>query len=242
LVLVLAFVALASLRPWEDDSADPHLSLSPEPGAVGDAVAVTPDRSPRPAGVGSEGLARAVSAVKRVPPATDEPGPTLAVAQGWAVSTAAAPLPAPPAPTPELPASGQPAPPSEVPSPSHTVVTGNGDGADGPSTAVVEVEPKPGCEGDEYEITIGFVAEAVASEEAEVEIVIRRVGRDGSESEIQLEGMFGDVGDLLDQVASEGDCVAVRVEPAGEEVPADGFSEPPVATASGEEELEPVLP
>ncbi len=107
---------------------------------------------------------------------------------------------------------------------------------------MVEVEPKPGCEGDEYEVTIRFVAEAIPSDEAEVEIAIRRVGRDGSESEIQLEGKFGDVGDLLEQVISEDDCVAVRVEPAGEEGPVDGSSEPPTTTASVEEELEPALP
>ncbi len=107
---------------------------------------------------------------------------------------------------------------------------------------MVEVEPKPGCEGDEYEVTIRFAAEAIPSDEAEVEIAIRRVERDGSESEIQLEGKFSDVGDLLEQVISEDDCVAVRVEPAGEEEPADGSSEPPTATASVEEGLEPVLP
>lgn len=238
---MLAFVALASLRPWEDDSVDPHLSLSPVPGAVGDAVAVTPDPSPRPAEAGNEGLARAVSAVKRVS-ATDGLGPTLALAQGRAVSTAAAPPLAPPVPEPEPPASNQPTPAPEAPPPPQAVVTGSGGSAGGPSTAVVEVEPKPGCEGDEYEVTIRFVAEAVASDEAEVEIAIRRVGRDGSESEIQLEGKFGDIGDLLDQVAAEGDCVAVRVEPAGGEVPAGGFSESPVATASVEEDLERVLP
>jgi hypothetical protein len=36
--------------------------------------------------------------------------------------------------------------------------------------------------------------------------------------------------------------VAVRVEPAGGEEPADGSSESSVATASVEEELEPALP
>jgi hypothetical protein len=122
------------------------------------------------------------------------------------------------------------------------VVTGGGGSAGGPSTAVVEVEPQPGCEGDEYEVTIRFAAEGIPSDEAEVEIVIRRVGPDGDESEVQLEGKFGDVGDLLEQVVSEEDCVAVRVEPADGEESADGTSEPPMATASAEEELEPVLP
>jgi hypothetical protein len=125
--------------------------------------------------------------------------------------------------------------------PPQTVVTGGGEGAGGPSTAVV-VEPRPGCEGDEYEITIKFETSAIASDETEVEILIRRVGRDGSESEIELEGRFGEVGDLLDQVTSEGDCVDVRVEPAGDEAPTDGSSEAPAATANLEEELEPALP
>jgi hypothetical protein len=112
-----------------------------------------------------------------------------------------------------------------LPSPPQTVVDGNGDGAGGgPGTAVV-VEPKAGCEGDEYEITIRFATSAIASDETEVEILIRRVGGDGSESEIELEGRLDEVGDLLDRVSSEGDCVEVRVEPTGEE-----------------EELEPVLP
>ena len=104
------------------------------------------------------------------------------------------------------------------------------------------VEPKSGCEGDEYEVTITFAASAIASDEAEVEILIRRVARDGSESEIELEGKFNEVGALLDQVADEGDCVDVRVESVSEEEPADGLSEPPVATANLEEELEPALP
>jgi len=90
----------------------------------------------------------------------------------------------------------------------------------------VVVEPKSGCEGDEYEITIRFATSTISSGETEVEILIRRVGRDGSESEIELEGRLDEVGELLDRVASEGDCVEVRVEPIGEE----------------EEELEPVLP
>jgi len=91
----------------------------------------------------------------------------------------------------------------------------------------VVVEPKSGCEGDEYEITIRFATGAIPSGETEVEILIRRIGPDGSESEIELEGRFDEVGDLLDRVASEDDCIEVRVEPIGEE---EG------------EELEPVLP
>jgi hypothetical protein len=106
----------------------------------------------------------------------------------------------------------------------------------------VVVEPKSGCEGDEYEVTIKFAASAIASDEAEVEILIRRIARDGSESEIEFEGRFDEVGGLLDQVADEGDCVDVRVEPVSEEEPAGGSSETPVATTSLEEELEPALP
>jgi len=106
----------------------------------------------------------------------------------------------------------------------------------------VVVEPKAGCEGDEYEVVIRFETSALASGETEVEILIRRVGHDGSESEIELVGRFDEVGDLLAQVASESDCVDVRVEPAGEEVSAGGSSEALVADTSLEEELEPVLP
>lgn len=237
--MVLGFVALASQRPWEAASADPHLSLALGAGAVGGAVAVTPERPSRPAGTGGESLARAVPVASPVP-ARDGSAPTLAVAQGRAVDVVAT-LPPPPS-APEPPASVQPPPAPEALPPAQTVVAGGGNGGGGPSTAVVEVEPKPGCEGDEYEVTIGFVAEAIPSDEAEVEIAIRRVGRDGSESEIQLEGQFGDVGELLEQVISHDDCVAVRVEPAGGEESGGDFSEPAMATASAAEELEPVLP
>jgi hypothetical protein len=239
-MLVLVFVALASLRPWEADTVDPHLSVSPKAEAVGDAVAVTPDRPSRSAGTRGGSVARAVPVVERVP-ATGGSGPTLAVAQARVVSTATAPSPATPVPEPEPPASNQPTPSPEAPPPPQTVVAGSGGSAGGPNTTVVEVEPQPGCEGDEYEVTIRFVAEEIPSDEAEVEIAIRRIGTDGDESEIQLEGKFGDVGELLEQVISEDDCVAVRVEPAGGKEPADGSSESPVAT-SAEEELEPALP
>jgi hypothetical protein len=240
LVVALAAVALVNLRPWEADTVDPHLSVAPRTAAVADAVAVTPYRLSPPGGTGGESVGRALSAVQRVP-AADGSGPTLAVAQARAVSTVAVPSPVPLPPEPEPPAPSQPAPAPEAPPPPQTVVAGGG-GAGGPSTAVVEVEPKSGCEGDEYEVTIRFAAEANPSDEAEVEIAIRRVGSDGSESEIQLEGKFGDVGDLLEQVISEEGCVVVRVEPLGDEAPVDGSSEAPAAAASLKEDLEPALP
>lgn len=236
--MVLATVALASLRPWETDTVDPHLSVSVGTEFV--AVAVAPDRSTRPAVAGAVSLARAIPAVKRVP-ATGKSGFTLAVAQGQPVNTVAALPLAPSAPEPETQTSPEPTPVPAAPTSPQTVVTGDGDSAGGPSTAVV-VEPKPGCEGDEYEITIKFATSAIASDEAEVEILIQRVGRDGSESEIELKGRFDEVGDLLDQVASEDDCVDVRVELVAEEGLTGGSSEAPVTTASLEEELGSVLP
>ncbi len=240
--MVLAAVALAGLRPWDSDSVDPHLSVALGTAAVGEAVAITPDSSSRSVGAEGEGLALARAFPAGQPaPVADMPGPTQAVARARAVSIVVAPSPAPPTSEPQPPASSQPISAPEATPPPQTVVAGGDDGAGGPNTAVVEVEPQPGCEGDEYEVTIKFVAEAIPSDEAEVEIVIRRVGSDGEESEIQLEGKFGDVGDLLEQVISEDDCVAVRVEPAGGEESAGGSSEPPAATASAEG-LEPVLP
>jgi len=221
-VVVLSAVALAGLRPWETDTVDPRLSLSVGPEAVGDAVAITPERSSRLAVARAVSVARATPAVERMP-AAGASGYTLAVAQGRPVSAVAAPSPTPPASEPESPASPGQAP-AEPPPPSRTVV--DGDSGGGPGTAVV-VEPKSGCEGDEYEITIRFATGAIPSGETEVEILIRRIGPDGSESEIELEGRFDEVGDLLDRVASEDDCIEVRVEPIGEE---EG------------EELEPVLP
>lgn len=219
-VVVLAAVALASLRPWEADTVDPHLSVSLGTEAVGDAVAVTPQRSSRQAVAEAVSVARATPA-ERVS-AADGSGYVLAVAQGRPVSAAAVPYPAPPTPEPESPTLQAPVPAEPPPT------IGGGGGAGGPGTAVV-VEPKSGCDGDEYEVTIRFATSAIASDETEVEILIRRVGSDGSESEIELDGRLDEVGALLEGVASEGDCVEVRVEPAGEE-------------EAAEEELEPDLP
>jgi hypothetical protein len=243
LVLVLAFVALVSLRPWEADSVDPHMSASPGIGALGDAVAVARDRSPGLAEAGIEDLARATPAVERGS-ATGGSGSTLAVSLHRAVGTAPPPpaAPAPPASKAEPPTSNEPAPAPVAPPPPSTSVAEDGEGAGGPSTAVVEVEPEPSCEGDEYVIAIRFLTKAIGSDEAGVEILILRIGRDGSESEIQLEGQFGEVGELLERVASEGDCVEVNFEPAAEEGRTKGSSEAPVATTGHEEELEPVLP
>ncbi len=236
-MLVLAFIALMSLRPWEADSVDPHLVVSPGTGALGDAVVVAPDRSPGLAGTGIEGLPPATPAVVELRPAPGGSVPTLAVSQHRAVSAIAtpSPSPAPPPPNPESPASHEPAPAPVPPPPASTIVVNDGDGAGVPSTAVVEVEAEPRCEGDEYEITIRFGTKAVDSDEAEVAILIRRVGRDGSESEIQLEGKLGDVGALLERVVTDDDCVEVRLEPASEEEPAQGSSEDTVAPAGLDE-------
>lgn len=237
---MLAAVALAGLRPWEDDSVAPHLSVSGGVGGTGDAVAVAPGRSLGPT------LTEALGRGHAAPPAKHElvtggSGFTLAVAQGRPVNVVAAPFPPLPTPNLESPSSPEPAPAPAPPPPPQTIVTSDGNGAGGPNTAVV-VEPQPGCEGDEYEITIRFATSAIASDEAEVEILIRRAGRDGSESEIELQGQFDELGALLDQVTAEADCVDVRIEPASEEEPAGESPEAPVATTSLEEELEPVLP
>ncbi|MGC1853047.1 MAG: hypothetical protein WA687_11470, partial [Solirubrobacterales bacterium] len=60
LLVALAFAALLSLRPWEDDSIVPGLSLAPDLGvALDDAVALPPSRGlavaiGRPAGGGEQ--------------------------------------------------------------------------------------------------------------------------------------------------------------------------------------------
>lgn len=79
-----------------------------------------------------------------------------------------------------------------------------------------EVEPEPGCEGDEYVFTVGFESEEPLSEESALDILIQRFSSDGSESELLLEGDLGDLRGLVDLLIPEGNCVQVVFEPQGE--------------------------
>lgn len=233
MLLLLAVVALLGLRPWATDSVTPDLLGVPPRGggAIGDAVAVAhapalavaPGHALVPSGP-SVGTAR-VSA-----PAGPEgaPAPILAVAPAQPLRSA----PAPASPTPQAPSTGIPgsggtqpvAPPSE---PSTPVVaeaapppaaTGPS-GPSGPIVAGVEApeEPAEACEGTEYTVTVAFDVEAIASGRTDAEIVLRRVGSDGSGAELRVEGGLEDLSVLLDRFASEGPCVTVEFEPLGED-------------------------
>jgi hypothetical protein len=119
-------------------------------------------------------------------------------------------------------------------------------GASGrPGTSVVGGgEPEQSCEADEYVITVTFEeaeGEEVDYELAEADILVKRLGVDGSEDEVILRGALSDVRSLVATLVSEGNCVQVDVVPAEGE-PAEGVSEAgPDVTVPGEV-AEPALP
>lgn len=212
LMLLLGAVALVGLRPWATTAKAPHLSVSPGIGvALGDAVAVSRDRTPRGAGV----ALAAATPVAASASAPGGPGPRLAVAPLQPVSAVPSPAPAP-SPSP-FPGQG-PSTPAPAPGP-----VDSGPGAHGPVTAVVE--PDEICAGDEYEVLVAFDSTAVAGATL-VEMLIRRVGGDVDEDEVHLEGKLSEVLALLEELVSEGDCVRVEVESSGT-TPVEGAPEIP---------------
>jgi len=220
LLLVLALAALASVHPWQTETRGPRLSVAPDLGAeLGDAVAVA---HPKPQQGPAVALASAEPAIPVSSVSTRHAGeqvglePAVAVAApeapGPAQPAPAAPVVAEPAPPAEQPiaAAPAPAPPAAVPAPPDT----SGSGSPPPiSAGGPEPAPEETCEGDEYEVTVRVLSETDESGEVKVEIVIRRVG-DEEEEEVRLEGGLADVRELLDLIASEGDCVTVVFESA----------------------------
>jgi hypothetical protein len=98
------------------------------------------------------------------------------------------------------------------------------------------------CEGDEYVITITFLDEESAVEDAPVEIVLARLNDDGTTDELQLEGDLSDAHALASTLEAEGNCVRVEVaQPEGEGAEEEG--EKPGRSGevpeSGEEVAEP---
>ncbi len=82
------------------------------------------------------------------------------------------------------------------------------------------------CEGDEYRITVTFLDEESTVEEAPVEIVLERIGADGSSDTIELEGDLEDARSLVLHLSSEGNCVRLEVvAPEEEGVSSDGTSQ-----------------
>jgi hypothetical protein len=83
-------------------------------------------------------------------------------------------------------------------------------------------------------VTVSFDAGAIASGRTDAEIVLRRVGSDGSEAELQVEGSLEDLAALLEQVGSEGPCVTIEFEPLTSEDGVGSTAEPAEQTAPAE--------
>ncbi len=99
----------------------------------------------------------------------------------------------------------------------------------GPVTSGVGgLDPEQGCEGDEYRITVTFEeveGEEVDYEEAEADIVVRQIGADGSETEVQLRGDLSDVRSLIATLVAEGNCVQLEAGTTAEDgAPSGGTS------------------
>ncbi|HEY0392739.1 MAG TPA: hypothetical protein VGC63_13630 [Solirubrobacterales bacterium] len=131
-------------------------------------------------------------------------------------------------------------------------VPGGGQGTSGGpvSSGVGSGQPGPGCEGDAYRITVSFdegedadaqegpeaeggEEEAEGGEEGqpEADILIQRLGSDGSEAEVQLRGDINDVRELVATLVSEGNCVEVDIRPSAEGDPEEEASNPGTVTA-----------
>lgn len=246
LTVALALFVLWGLRPWEDNSDAPHEVPLGIEAAVGGGQALT---APPAAGVAG-GVA--VPAGPKVRPAqrvggNAGSGPTpktpsaVAVAPGQAVAVAE--VPSPPAgkapesgggeEVPSVGTTAGQAPSEGASSPVATPAGSSGGSSGGPVTAGVKPVAES-CEGDEYVITVTFLDQEAAVEEAPVSIVLEQLNEDGSTNELQLEGDLGDAHALASTLEAEGNCVTVEIAQPGEgesaeEVP--GVSEEPPATS-----------
>jgi len=221
--------------------------------ALGDSTAVARAES---SALGTGGTTAPKSpAVASAPVAVPAPkqhasNPVLAVSPGRPLQ-ASAPVPvssppvSEPSPSPE-PVAATPEPlPAQAPAPPLATTVANGapgtagaaGAAGGPGTAGVgRGEPEQSCEGDEYVVTVTFEEAEDEEEEvyglSEADILIQRLGADGSEDELDLRGDLTDVRSLVATLVSEGNCVQVKIEPfeggvTGEAVePGSGAAEP----------------
>lgn|GEM_PF-5419683 len=225
LMLLLVLLAAIGLTPGGPSSLGPV----PEPprfeAAVGGAQ---PLRSPGKARLADRVVAPGIRPAQPVsrPAARQTEGgggaSALAVAPAQAVEAAGAPpASAPPSTAAPEPAEAQPVatPPSTPATP--PVVAGAGTPG-GPVTAgvVPPEEAAEACEGVEYTVTVSFDVETIFND-TDSEILLRRVGSDGSEIELQAEGGLDDLNALLAQFAAEGECVTVEVEPLPDAEPAE---------------------
>jgi hypothetical protein len=244
LAILLGVVALLGLRPWATSSVAPDLSVSPRVGAaVGDSAVVAQAGSPSAAGTGGIAAPRSTPTVAApAPVSTSErhaAQPLLAVSAGRALTvSASSPVASPPVsePAPAAdPVAAAPAPAPET-APAPPVVASvpsaiPGTSGDPVTSGVGGPEPEQSCEGDEYLITVTF--EEAEGEEAEADIVIRQIGADGSETEVQLRGDLNDVRSLIATLVAEGNCVHLEVGTTAEDGTPSGGTSPVVVPTEG---------
>ncbi len=251
-MLLLVLLAAIGLGPGGAGSLGPLPKPPRFEAAVGDGAAV--GRGPALA-VGTAHVAPAgqgVASAERVGvPAGGGTEPALAVTGARAVQVApASPIATlPQAPEPVAPESVESQPVAAAPQTSEPhsspatspvvagvgtpsgpvaagiVPSGEPEEAEEPGGADEVEEPETICEGVEYTVTVAFDVEAIFSGSEDAEILLHRAGSDGSEIELQAQGGIEDLNALLEQFASEGDCVTVEVEPLAEASPA-GPAEP----------------
>ncbi len=234
LSVVIALFVLWGLRPWEDNSADPHeVPLGIET-AVGGGKALSAESTARvaagvavPTGPGVQVAQKASGDAGPGPSSSPASPPTsVAVVPARAVAVSEAPS-SPTGPAPgsgggeEVPSAG--ATTGEAPSEgtSSPVATPAGTPGGGTSKAPVTAGVTPptfeSCEGDEYVITVAFLDGESTVEEAPVEIVLAKLNEDGTTDELQLEGDLSDVHALASTLEGEGNCVTVEIaQPEGE--------------------------
>lgn len=258
LSVAIALFVLWGLRPWEDNSADPHeVPLGIET-AVGSGEALPAASAARvaagvavPAGPGVQAAQRVRGDAGTSPsPSPVSSAATAAVGSEQAIAVAEVPSsPSPAAPesgggeeVPSVGATTGEAPPEGTSSPAATPAGTDGGSSKGPVTTGVKPPVLESCEGDEYVITITFLDEESTVEEAPVDIVLERLNEDGSTDELQLEGDLGDARALASTLEAEGNCVTVEIaQPEGES--AEEEAEEPRASEEvpepGEEATEP---
>lgn len=235
---MLGLIVLWGLEPWQHNT-DPHdvpLGIETTVGG-GRALPVTPAARVAAAvavATGPKLVVQAAQPASREASPASAPASTLvAVAPGQAIAVADVPS-SPAGPVPgagtgeEAPSAGATtgeAPSEGASSPVAAPVGTGGGSPGGPVTAGVGPVPES-CEGDEYRITVTFLDEESTVEEAPVEIVLERIGADGSSDTIELEGDLEDARSLVLHLSSEGNCVRLEVvAPEEEGVSSDGTSQ-----------------
>lgn len=228
------------MKPWEADSADPHLAPLGFESAVGTGQAL-PGKPAALLAAGVVAPAGAKFVVQRAERASGGGGaapvsgatPVIAVAPARPLAFTETPS-SPEGPAPEsgtgdvVPSDGATtveAPSEGTTSPVAVPVSADGGRPGGPIAAGGGPAPES-CEGDEYVVTITFLDEETVGEESPVEILLQRFSEDGSVDELELEGDLADARSLVLKLGSEGHCVQVKVEPPEEEEPETGEEVP----------------